>query len=165
MSILRRFKKCQSYLPYSWHFWVKIAIFALIRIFGGEGLISLSHVKSCADSKNVNLIYLTRDIFDISAIFGSILLFWVKNMIFITKFDGEFWRSLILCKKRCADSEKVRPIDHTPFCFFFQFVIVPSSFSDQVAWSWLWASSVFPLHSILLVDDLRMQGGIMPART
>ena len=25
-------------------------------------------------------------------------------------------------------------------------------------------SSVFPLHSILLVDDLRMQGGIMPAR-
>ena len=57
-------------------FWVKIAILALIRIFG---LISLSHVKSCADSKNVNLIYLTRDIFDISAIFGSILLFWVTH--------------------------------------------------------------------------------------
>ena len=50
----------------------------------------MGKVKSCADSKNVNLIYLTRDIFDISAIFGSILLFWVKNMIFITKFDGEF---------------------------------------------------------------------------
>ena len=63
---------------------------ALIRIFGGEGLISLPYVKFCADSKNVNLIAQLITFLTYRPFLGPKFAFLVKNMISSTNFDGEF---------------------------------------------------------------------------
>ena len=61
---------------------------ALIRIFGGDGLISLSYVKFCADSQNVNLIYLTHDIFLKTPFLGQTFAFLVKNVSHLAIYFG-----------------------------------------------------------------------------
>jgi len=71
---------------------------ALIRIFGGEGLTSLSYVKMCADSKKHSLIDPTHAI---------LATFWPKIEIFIifgqkSDFHQKFCCDQpILCKKMC----------------------------------------------------------------
>ena len=107
-------------LPF-WPYWVAFLVKNMIFVINvnWEFCRNLSYVKTCADSKNVNRIDPSRNIFPFwpflgnkLAFLGHKLTFLVKNMISVWNVSWELTLySNLFHVKMCADSQNINLID------------------------------------------------------